>query len=103
MDTVGDGDTDRRRHVDLADGEIERFGETGQDLPSDGKGTVGPGYPWAQDRELVTTATGDEIPASGDRFQPLGHLDQELIANAVPPRVVDGLETIEVQEENYQA
>lgn len=56
----------------------------------------------AQDRELVPTEPRDGVAGAHRGLEPLGDLDQEPIARAVPERVVDDLEAVEVEEEDRQ-
>lgn len=53
----------------------------------------------AQDGELVTAEARHDIAVPDRLAQPLGHLEQELVAGLVAERVVDLLEVVEVQEE----
>ncbi len=47
--------------------------------------------------ELVSAEPRDRVAFALSRSQPLGHLDQQLVAGGVPQRVVDRLEAIEVE------
>ena len=52
-----------------------------------------------QHDELVAAQPGDDGAARGDRAQPVGHLPQQPIADAVAVQVVERLEIVQVDEE----
>ena len=56
-----------------------------------------------QDDELVAAEPGDGAVGAGDLEQPLGHLDEQGVADLVAEGVVDGLEPVDVQQEHGQA
>jgi hypothetical protein len=49
-----------------------------------------------EDRELVATDPGERGGVRHDGQQPLGHADQQRVAQRVADRVVDGLEPVEI-------
>ena len=51
-------------------------------------------------REFITTEPGQDTVRSERPFQSLGHLLQQQIADAMAERIVDRLETIEVEEQH---
>ena len=56
-----------------------------------------------QDRELVTTEPGDGIRAAQTLTQQVGDVDDQLVARLVAERVIDGLEMVEVEDEQSAA
>jgi hypothetical protein len=56
-----------------------------------------------QHRELVTTEAGDGVADARYFAQPHRHLLQHLVAGPMTERVVDGLETVEVDQEHANA
>ena len=52
------------------------------------------------DRELVAAEAGDDVVGAQHAAQPLGHGDEQPVAGAVPERVVDELEVVEVDEQH---
>ena len=57
----------------------------------------------ADDDELVAAEAGDQVAGAHGGAQPVGHLDEQLVAGGVAERVVDDLEVVEVEEEAGQA
>ena len=53
-----------------------------------------------QDGELVAALAGEGIALAQARLEPGGHLHEQIVAGRVPEAVVDGLESIEIEEEN---
>ena len=51
-----------------------------------------------QDREFVAAKAGDRVGVTHDRTQPVGDLDEELVADLVTQPVVDVLEAVEIDE-----
>ena len=51
-----------------------------------------------QDCELIAAKAGDRIGVTHDRAQPVGDLDEELVADLVTQPVVDVLEAVEIDE-----
>ena len=56
----------------------------------------------AHDDELVAAEAGDQVAGAHRRAQPVGHLDEQLVAGGVAERVVDDLEVVQVQEQAGQ-
>src|SRR4051794_20618174 len=57
----------------------------------------------AQDGELVAAQARHGVPRAQDALQPAGDGAQQLVARGVAEGVVDGLEAIEVEEEDRDA
>ena len=51
------------------------------------------------DDELVAAEPGDGVSVADDAAQPVGDLREHLVAGGVPEAVVDGLELVEVDEQ----
>jgi hypothetical protein len=51
-----------------------------------------------QDRKFVAAKAGDRVDVAHDRAQPVGDLDEELVADLVTETVVDVLEAVEIDE-----
>ena len=56
-----------------------------------------------QDRELVAAEAGRGVAGADARVEPLGDLDEHLVAGSVAEAVVDGLEVVEVEEHDGEA
>ena len=52
------------------------------------------------DGELVATEAGQQVPGPQALPQPVGHRDEQLVADVVAEAVVDGLETVQVAVEH---
>ena len=52
-----------------------------------------------EDRELVAALAGDDVIGPDRAGEPLGDLDEDLVADGVAVGVVDALEVVEVDEE----
>jgi hypothetical protein len=52
------------------------------------------------DRELVAAEPGHGVDLAHDAPDPVGHLDQQAVADAVPEAVVDHLEPVQVQHQH---
>ena len=52
------------------------------------------------DRELVAAEPGDGVAGAGHDLEPLGDGHEQLVALGVAEPVVDGLEVVEVQEQD---
>ena len=52
------------------------------------------------DRELVAAEAGDQLVAAHHRAQPVGDLDQQLVAGRMAVNVVDRLEAVEVDAQH---
>ena len=55
------------------------------------------------ERELVAADAGDRLAGAGRQLQPLRDLDQQLVADGVPERVVDELELVHVEQDHRRA
>ena len=56
----------------------------------------------AQDGELVTAEARDDVAGSQDAAQPVRERREQAVADFVAERVVDDLETVEVDEEDRE-
>ena len=56
--------------------------------------------PVEQDQEFVTAEPGDDLGRVVGRFEATGHGHEDLVADLVAEPVVDGLEAIEVEDED---
>ena len=94
-----DGGADAGPHHHLPALELERRAKRLEDPLG---GAARPVLPrlLEQDRELVATEAGGRVLRAHHRPQSLGHRDQELVAGVVAEGVVDGLEVVEVGEED---
>ncbi len=57
------------------------------------------GEPRKEHGELVAAQPGDHVPPPAGAVEPLGHHPQQLVPDVVAERVVDGLEVVEVEEQ----
>ena len=82
--------------------ELERDGQRGQDAPGDllGAGAIGL---LQQERELVAAQAAGRVLGAQDAHQPLGHEAQQIVTGRMSERVVDGLEVVQVNEQDGQA
>ena len=62
-------------------------------------GPPGEGHPVRQDHELVPAEASDRVARPQDADQPTGDHLEQLVAGAVPERVVGVLEVVQVDEE----
>ena len=60
--------------------------------------TCSPRHARLQHREFIAAETGDGIGIAHDQAQPVGNLDEELVAGLVTKPVVNVLEAVEVDE-----
>ncbi len=94
---VGDADAGSDEH--LATGDMERLRDRLEDPPGDvvrvrfGIEVLG------EDRELVAAQTSDGVAGSHEPLQPTGDLHEHGVPDRVTERVVDGLEPVEVDED----
>ncbi len=88
------GDTEARGHSDLVAGHAERSLEGAQQPRADRL----PARAVQERHELVAAEACQQRRRARMRAKPLGHRDQQGIADGVPAAVVDGLEVIEVDE-----
>ena len=93
----GGSDPDARGERDLVRGDRERCGDGLPDgLHEELELVVADRL--ADDGELVAAESGERVAGSDHLRQPLGHIDEQGITDAVTESVVDGLERVEVQE-----
>jgi hypothetical protein len=97
---LGEGDPERAGQVPLAFAEREWFGEHGEDALGYGGKSVLRGDSLDDERELVAAQPGDRFRLAESRPQPVAELDEQLVAGAVPERVVDELEVVDVEEQH---
>ena len=90
-DAAGDGEVVAFVHEALADGPQRPTG--------DQTGVVVVAQAGAQQHELVAPEAGHGVAAPGDPGQAPADLDQHPVTGVVAERVVDGLEVVEVDEE----
>ena len=83
---------DEHRATDLAQDSLGEFG-----------GLLGTGDAALQDREFVAAPTGDKVAWLHQRLQPMGNLDQQLVAARVAKAVVDLLEIVEIEKQHIRA
>ena len=91
-DRGADDDVVAADHVGRADG--------GNDAAGDRLQRIGIGGAIGDDGELVAAEAGHQILAAHDVAQPLGDVEDELVADVMAERVVDVLEVIEVDVEH---
>ena len=96
---VGQGDPDARPDRQPASVEVDGFREAFDDVVGDGSCTVA--VPWItqQDCELVASEPGREVVRAHAVRDPLGQRDEHGVTRDVPEPVVDGLEVVDVDEE----
>lgn len=93
----GDGDAGAGRAGELLPLDQERSATCLDDPGTERDDLLGVGDVLDDDGELVTAQSGQRVLRTQDLEQPLGHLQQHGVADAVAQRVVDQLEPIEVQ------
>ena len=96
-------DPDRRRQVQLAVLDLERRGQRLEHAVGDQLGLLAVGEVLQQHRELVAAEPRDGVPRAQRGLQPARDLDQQVVADEVPERVVDDLEAVEVEEQHRRA
>ena len=98
---AGGADRDADAHVagDVAAAERVRPVDRVQHAPGHGDSRLRVGVA-DEHRELVAAEPGGEILGADRAGQAAGELGEQLVAGAVPPRVVDRLEAVEVEVEN---
>ena len=79
-------------------GRADRF----EDLVRDLESVLVGGQARDQHRELVAAQARHGVPLADAAAQPLGHSPQQLVAGRVPERVVDDLESVEVEKEHRE-
>jgi hypothetical protein len=93
-------DPDARAHVELAFAKLERLLKRIQEPLRGAGGVARLAELLQQDRELVSAEAGDGVGRAQAFAEPLGDEDQKPIAGPVAEAVVDGLEAVEVAEED---
>ena len=94
------GDADAGADADRLAAGRHALGERGEDPLGDDDDVLGPVEAVEQHRELVAAEARDGVGRAHARAQALGDRDQQLVADRVAERVVDGLEVVEVDEQD---
>ena len=93
-------DTDRGREHHLVGAEDER----GAQHLVEATGAIGDlvdvAHLVAEHDELVAAEPGDRVALTRSRPEPLGHLDEQGVADVVTEAVVDVLEAVEVEQQH---
>jgi hypothetical protein len=97
-----DGNADRRTNLQPLGLDIERPAQALQDARREGDGGLVALHPPLQNRELVASHARDQIELTRSMPDSLTHQGQNLVANDMAMRVIDGLEPIQVQVVNRQ-
>ena len=101
------GDTQARLHVQPDPRHRDGVAQPGEHPVRQGGGHLGMAHDAALDAdeqgELVPAQAGDQDLRPGSRRQPLGHLDEQQVADVVTQRVVDLLEVVQVGQDNHDA
>ena len=90
-------DADARGDVEPPARDLEGCGEAIRDPICDRDRFRAVVEPVEQHRELVATQAGEHVGAAHQRLHAVGDLDEQLVAGAVPERVVHDLEVIDVE------
>ncbi len=99
-----EGDADGGRGEELGVGGAEGLDEGRADALGDADGLgLGVEQVLAQDDELVTAQAGHRVAGAQHLAEPVGHTDDQLVARRMAPHVVDGLEAVDVDEEDGRA
>ena len=80
--------------------EFEGLMEELQQALAERRGAFGRGGSRLDDREFVPAETGNGVLGANRRQQPLRDGSQKLVAGGMPERVVDFLETVEIEAEH---
>lgn len=97
---IAEGDTDASSDVHLGLGNEERLGQGRVDAVRAGVG-LGCGLEiFEQNQKLIARLTGQSVPGSKHRGQPLRQCHEHLVAGPVPVGVVDRLEPVQVDEQH---
>ena len=99
---LGDDDADGGGEPVLGGPDDHRPGQLGQDHLGDAEGDVDRLHVGADDDELVAAEAGDGVGPAPGLGQPVGQFPQGQVADAVAVEVVDGLEAVQVDEEDGQ-
>ncbi len=76
--------------------DVHRLGDRREQVAHDAQSLFGPDDVRNDDRELVTSQSGDSRTATARTHEALGDLTQQPVAGVVAERVIDFLETVEV-------
>ncbi len=79
--------------------QFEGLLERAEQTLGDQLGAGGKRHAFGDDHELIATEAPERIDVAHDRLQTRRHGAQQLVADAVPERVVDVLEVVEVDEQ----
>ena len=93
------GDADARLDPDADPVQVERLLQRGRDALRDTGAAVAAARD-QQHRELVAAEPRDRVAGAHHGGEPLGQLDQQLVPEVVPERVVDLLELVQVQHQD---
>ena len=74
--------------------------DCGEDAPGNRLQRIGVGAADSDDRKFVAAETSNKIIFMHDLAEAFGDVENELIADMVPERIVDVLEVVEVDEEH---
>ena len=97
---VDDGDADRGADDDVVAADRIGRAERIDDAAGDSLQRVGIGFAGGDDGEFVAAEPRHQILAAHDAAQPLGDVENELVADVMAERVVDVLEVIEIDIEH---
>ena len=93
-------DADRGADDDVVAADHVGRADRGDDAAGDRLQRIGIGLAMGDDGEFVAAEAGHQILAAHDAAQPLGDVEDELVADVMAERVVDVLEVIEVDVEH---
>ena len=94
------GDADARADADRLVAGRHALGERGEDPLGDHDDVLRAVEAVEQDRELVAAEARDGVGRAHALAQALGDRDEQLVADRVAERVVDGLEVVDVDEQH---
>ena len=97
---LGQADAQAGGNEDLPTREGKRWGQDVDDALCQAIGSVGFLQVLEQDGELVAAQTGRGVAGSQAALQAGGHRDEQLVADRVAQAVIDGLEPVEVQQQD---
>src|SRR5262245_24739299 len=95
-------DTDRRRGVTLVAAKLQRLTEGRQQLACNALDIAALSGFLQDDDEFVTAEPRHHVAGAQRSAQAMSHLHQQHVAGLMAKRVVDDLETIEVDEEQRE-
>ena len=96
---VREGDTDAGGDDDVEPADRDRVGQRAADPIGEVDRRALAGQVLGDDDELVAAEPGDGVSVADRAAQPVGDLGEHLVAGGVPEAVVDGLELVEVDEQ----